>query len=106
MRFQVRYSRPEDVSIPGVDGKQFGFPFSIIPSDIVGTSDEIGHTKKHRIVIPISRRAIASWSLNDENAVLVLFEYARKFIKDALAEKAPFSDYTINAPLVQSGGNN
>ena len=100
MIFQVSYAIPKDVTNPGYDGKMLGFPLSFASDEFVGAAEEKTETKELRIDVPIDGTTVAVWKLSEEELLRVLFEFARRFLKDALAKNSSFAGYVVQAPLV------
>ena len=100
MIYKIHYSKPEDVTPGGLDGKKVSFPFSFIAREFVGTPEEKKHTTERRIIIPIAGSSTAIWKLSEEDLVRVLFEYARRFLRESLLKNRRFTEYTIEAPMI------
>ena len=105
MMYRICYSKTEDVTIPGMDGKMFGFHVSYVPMEFLGAPEEAGKTVEHRIVVPIAGTTLAIWSLSEENLTKVLFEFARRILKESLQRGDSFSEFTVRAPMITTGSN-
>ena len=100
MIYHVHYSSPRDVTNPGYDGKMLAFPLSYVSGEFAGAPEEKKETKEIRIDVPIDGTTLAVWKLSEEELVRVLFEFARRFLKDALAKNTSFAAHVVQAPLV------
>ena len=105
MIYQIRYSKPEDVTPGGLDGREVSFPFAYVSTEYIGAPEERKHTNEHRIIVPISGSTVAIWNLSEEDLIRVLFEYARLFLKELLSTSGSFSGYTIIALMISTASH-
>jgi hypothetical protein len=102
MNFRVHYSRAQEITPGGFDGRIFGFHVTYVPSEYFGGAEEEQKTEKHRIAVSIHGTTAAIWNLSEEHLVRVLFEFARKFLKDALSRSAQFATYAVEGPAIST----
>jgi len=103
MMYRISYSKSEEITNPGMDGRTFGFHASYVPMEYLGTPDELGKTLEHRLAVSIAGTTVAIWKLSENDLVKVLFEFARRFLKDALQRGEPFAEFTVKAPMISTG---
>jgi hypothetical protein len=105
MMYRIFYSKSEDISNPEMDGRMFGFHACYVPMEYLGTPEEQGKTVEHRIAVPISGTTVAIWNFSESDLVKVVFEFARRFLKDSLQRGDSFSEFTVKAPMISTGSN-
>lgn len=101
--YRISYSKSVDITNPGMDGRTFGFHATYVPMEYLGTPDEQGKTVEHRIAVSIAGTTVAIWKLSENDLVKVLFEFARRFVKDALQRGETFAEFTVRAPMISTG---
>jgi hypothetical protein len=102
MLYQITYEGAVDVTPGGMDGKEFAFGLSYVPVEKLGAADEKKHRTHHRVIVPISGSRLAPWKLAAPELVLVLFEFARRDIRERLVSSAPTEGNTIRAKMVST----
>ena len=100
LKYQVTYAASQDVTNPGYDGRMIAFPVSYVSAEFVGAPEEKSKTLKDRIVVSIDGSTLAVWKLPENDLVRILFEYARRFLKNGLEKNSTFSSRTVRGPLV------
>lgn len=87
------------------DAFSTSFDYSIIEKDYINTAEEDFQTRHYKIIIEVTRTLARVWELNSnvnkEDLTKVMFEYARKHIKqkiidDSLSEYEILTLYTYN----------
>lgn len=105
MTYRLTFSAPEDVTNPGMDGIKWSFPFSIIDTRFIGSTEETLKTSQHRIIVPISRSCYAPWRLSGSDVVKVLFEFGCQFLKTRLTEYSQLANYSIDHPMITTSSH-
>jgi hypothetical protein len=72
------FGKPEDITNPGVDGKVFRFPVTLIDRDDRGTPRQSSKTRSLRIRAEVSDSRISPWGLGDTDLVKVVFEIVKE----------------------------
>jgi hypothetical protein len=86
-RKTLRFRSPKDLDPRGSHrGRKIRFPFSIVDSDLVDSPEEEQKTTQHELDVDISDMRRASWNLNDDDLVKVLFEIGKKELKERLTQ--------------------
>jgi len=60
----------------------YALKYSVVDTDFVGEPEELSHTKHGSIVVGISMPLATAWGLDESSCEKVLFEYAKRHIKD------------------------
>jgi hypothetical protein len=76
----LTFEAPEKISLPGVDGVTYRFPFKAIDAELIGSAEEERVTARHRLVVQAVRSRIDGWKLSDTDLVKELFEIGRREI--------------------------
>ena len=72
----------------GRDGSDIAFEYSAVDSAFVGQPEETSMARHGEIVVTISRWLSTSWGLDEDALAKVLFEYARRHIRDKVFDGA------------------
>jgi hypothetical protein len=105
MIYKIHYSTPEDVTPAGLDGRKISFPFSFVSNEFVGKPEEKKHTAEHRIILSITGSRLKTWKLSEKDMVRVLFEYSRRFLKEALSKSPSFQTNTIAPQMISNASH-
>ncbi|HEY6153569.1 MAG TPA: hypothetical protein VIW07_07525 [Candidatus Udaeobacter sp.] len=100
MIFTISFGEPENVTNPGQDGVQYSFPFSVIDSALIGAPEQTARTMTHRIIVPISRSRLVSWSVQDDALIKILFEYGKRHVAYLVKSNDLPAEYTIRFPTI------
>lgn len=100
MTFHVTFSQPEDVTNPGLDGREYSFPFSIVDASLIGLPEEKSSTKSHRILLGICGSRLATWHLTESELPKVLFEFAKRYLVELVRSRRLPTERTIKAPTI------
>lgn len=68
------------------DGFDYQLCYSYVPSDLVGQPEEAAETRHGTVLVGISRTLSSIWGLEREDLRKVLFEYAKRHVKDKAEE--------------------
>ena len=82
------FSKPENITNPGFDGKVFRFPLTLVDGDDIGTPRQRSKTKSIRIRVEVSGSRVETWGLGQSDLIKVLFEIAKERLTDALGSSA------------------
>lgn len=74
----VAFDAPEDITLPGFDGKVYRFPFSAIEEQYIGTPRQSSNFIRGRITVQASRSVLSIWHLSPPLLVKALFQFAKE----------------------------
>lgn len=78
----------EDELLPKTrDGVDYQFVYSYVPTALIGQPEEEFNTKSSTILVGISGTLAASWNIKGDNLRKILFEVAKRHIKEKAEEK-------------------
>ncbi len=69
-----------------LDGSEYELKYSVVDTDLVGEPDEFSRTTHGSIVVFISGSRAATWRLDRSSLEKVLFEYAKRYIRDKVVD--------------------
>ena len=82
------FTKPEDITNPGFDGKVLRFPLALIDRGDIGTPRQPSKTRSVRIRVEISDSRLKTWGLGETDLRKVLFEIAKEQLTAALSSSA------------------
>lgn len=86
----LRFGRYENVTKSGQDGTTIQFPFSMVDSSMVGTSEELQVTTWHRLRVSVAGGI--SWGDDEVFLAKVLFEVGKQEIAEKLRLQGDLSE--------------
>lgn len=78
------FDAPEDITLPGFDGKIYRFPFSVLEEQHIGTPRQSSNIICGRITVKASRSVISIWGLSSPGIVKALFQLAKEQLASSL----------------------
>ena len=66
--------------ISGRDVTEYVFPFRLVDTELIGSSDEISRSSRHEITVVVSRTLASCWDFTDDQLHRVMFEYGKRHI--------------------------
>ena len=81
-RKTLRFAAPRDVTPAGLDGIVVRFACTAVDTDLLGSPEESQKTSAHVIDVSISRFRRISWDVDDDGLVKVLFEIAKRKLRE------------------------
>ena len=79
------------------------FPFTIVDSDLIGSPEERSLTQTRKVIVTVSHHKRIIWNrlgLANEDLPKVLFEYAKRYVKQIVESDSLPNDYTIPMPMI------
>jgi hypothetical protein len=78
----VTFTKGQWLPSTGRDGSDLAFEYSVVDSAYVGQPEETSMARHGVIVVTISRHLTVVWKLGEDALVKVLFEYAKRHIRE------------------------
>jgi hypothetical protein len=66
--------------VSGRDVTEYVFPFRLVDTELIGSSDEISRSSRHEITVVVSRTLASYWDFTDDQLHRVMFEYGKGHI--------------------------
>ena len=66
--------------VSGRDVTEYVFPFRLVDTELIGSSDEISRSSRHEITVVVSRTLASCWDFTDDQLHRVMFEYGKRHI--------------------------
>ena len=66
--------------ISGRDVTEYVFPFRLVDTELIGSSDEISRSSHHNIAVVVSGLLASLWGFTDYQQHRVMFEYGKRHI--------------------------
>lgn len=66
--------------VSGRDITEYIFPFRLVDTELIGSSDEISRSSRHEITVVVSRTLASCWNFTDDQLHRVMFEYGKRHI--------------------------
>jgi hypothetical protein len=88
-----------------MDGVALSFPFTVVDSDRIGSSNEKFSTQHYRTIVSISDTRRKGWQLSDEDQPKVLFDYGKHFVQKNIESDSLPSDHTIRMPMITNASD-
>ena len=79
MKYTIRFGEPYELPRVG-HATEMSFPYTIVRSDLINAPEERINTKYCRLKVGISWLLAASWRLQPDDLIKVLFEYGKRDI--------------------------
>lgn len=83
----VTFTRGRWLPYSGRDGTEIAFDYSAVDSAFVGQPEETSKTRHGVIVVAISRWLSTGWGLDKDSLAKVLFEYAKRHIREKVFDR-------------------
>ncbi len=80
-RVIVSFRSPKDVADQDEDARHLRYPFSVVPEEKIGKSDERKHTTEHQITVSVSDSICEPWRKRGADIDLILFEAGRNDVE-------------------------
>lgn len=77
----VTFGTPQDISAPGLDGRVFRFPFSVIEEQCIGTPCQSANALHGRIAVEASGSLIGVWGLAGHDLIKALYQLAKEHLE-------------------------
>src|SRR5579862_6141519 len=107
MVYTVTFGEPQDVTTQGLDGDEYGFPFSVVESCLIGQPEQKSHTIEHRVIVSMSRNKRIIWRLEGEAQMRVMFEFGKRYVAGLVKSKSlpPPDQYTFRMPMLTTASH-
>jgi hypothetical protein len=80
----LTFQKPVNVTGPGDDSRSFRFPFNSVTSELIGSPEHKRGTTEHRLIVRATNSRLATWKLQEDDLIKVLFHIGVRAIRQKL----------------------